>query len=198
VPALVLALAGFVGVADAGSGAPRGVPGLDRIAAGVDGVESSHGTNPAMWRPDPDGPQGPMQVSAAAAADVGGGNRFDLGENRVLGRAYLARLYRRFGSWPDALAAYNWGPGHMQAWVAGGRRASMLPLQVVRYQDEVLLGVVPGCCGSGRGGRLRRRGIVHRQPRAAAIGRALNHRLAHGALGALYAEAMRASAGAVR
>src|SRR5579885_1468278 len=46
---------------------------LDRIAAAIDGVESNYGTNPGMWRADPVGPQGPMQVSAAAARDVGGG-----------------------------------------------------------------------------------------------------------------------------
>ena len=53
-----------------------------------------------MWRPEPDGPQGPMQVSAAAAADVGGGDRFDETDTRALGRAYLAHMFRRYGSWP--------------------------------------------------------------------------------------------------
>src|SRR6185437_4305726 len=35
---------------------------LDRMAYAVEGAESSHGANPAMWRPNPAGPQGPMQV----------------------------------------------------------------------------------------------------------------------------------------
>ncbi len=61
-----------------------------------------------------------MQVSAAAAIDLGGGDRFDLTQNRLLGRAYLARLYRRYGNWPDAVAAYNWGPGNLDAWIATG------------------------------------------------------------------------------
>src|ERR1700730_12947381 len=51
---------------------------LDRVVSAVDGAESSHGRDIAMWRPDPSGPQGPMPVSEAAATDVGGGNRFDL------------------------------------------------------------------------------------------------------------------------
>jgi hypothetical protein len=111
---------------------------LDRIAFAVDGVESRHGADPRMWRPEFDGPQGPMQVGAAAAYDVGGGDRFDLLQNRRLGRAYLAQMFLRYGNWPDALAAYNWGPGNIDQWIGGGRRAVHLPLDVVRYVNRVL------------------------------------------------------------
>ncbi|HJU20459.1 MAG TPA: lytic transglycosylase domain-containing protein, partial [Stellaceae bacterium] len=143
---------------------------LDRIAAAVDGAESGYGTNPGMWRADLQGPQGPMQVSAAAAADVGGGNRFDAGENLALGRAYLARMYRRYGSWADAVAAYNWGPARMDAWISGGRRADRLPATVERYTGRVMLassapGVplpVPNL--KALNSAPRRLGIVHAQP----------------------------------
>jgi hypothetical protein len=118
------------GPADAGE--------FERIAFAVHGVESSHGTNPAMWRPNPNGPQGPMQVSAAAAFDVGGGDRFDLADNRRLGRAYLERMFRRYGNWPDALAAYNWGPGNVDQWIAAGRNPERVPLETVRYLEIVL------------------------------------------------------------
>jgi hypothetical protein len=111
---------------------------LDRIAFAVDGAESSHGRNPLMWRPSPDGPQGPMQVSLRAALDVGGGNRFDLRENRLLGRAYLAQMFRRYGNWPDALAAYNWGPGNLDSWIGDGRPAERLPSETARYVRRVL------------------------------------------------------------
>ncbi|MFI4948764.1 MAG: lytic transglycosylase domain-containing protein [Alphaproteobacteria bacterium] len=111
---------------------------LDRIAFAVDGVESRHGADLRMWRPEPDGPQGPMQVSAEAAFDVGGGDRFDLQQNRLLGRAYLAQMFRRYGNWADALAAYNWGPGNMDLWIAGGRRTDELPFDVTRYVARVL------------------------------------------------------------
>lgn len=111
---------------------------LARIAAAVDGAESDYGTNPAMWRADPLGPQGPMQVSAAAAADVGGGNRFDPGENLALGRAYLDLMYHRYGSWAEAVAAYNWGPARMDAWIRSGRPAAQLPAAVARYTGRVL------------------------------------------------------------
>jgi hypothetical protein len=134
---------------------------LDRIAFGVDGAESSHGADQNMWRVDPDGPQGPMQVSAAAAADVGGGDRFDLGENRALGRAYLAHLYRRYANWPDAVAAYNWGPGNMDAWIGAGRPIDRFPLTVSFYRMRVLYGLSapPNLF------LMPRFGIVHPSPR---------------------------------
>jgi hypothetical protein len=111
---------------------------LDRIAYAVDGAESSHGKNPAMWRLDPAGPQGPMQVSAKAATDVGGGDRFDTAQNRAIGRAYLAQLYRRYDDWPDAIAAYNWGLGNVDAWIRAGRPADKLLSGVVNYLHRVL------------------------------------------------------------
>ena len=111
---------------------------LDRIAFAVDGAESSHGADQAMWRLDSAGPQGPMQVSEAAATDVGGGDRFDLDQNREIGRAYLAQLYRRYGDWPDAIAAYNWGIGNLNAWVKAGRPADRLVPGVTAYLGRVM------------------------------------------------------------
>ncbi len=111
---------------------------LDRVAFAVDGIESRHGADLRMWRPEPNGPQGPMQVSAAAALDVGGGDRFDLRQNRLLGRAYLAQMFRRYGNWADALAAYNWGPGNMDQWIAGGRNPDRLPPGVAWYVNRAL------------------------------------------------------------
>ena len=113
---------------------------LDRVAYEVEGAESDHGTDPLMWGPDLKGPQGPMQVSADAADDVGGGNRFEARENWALGRAYLAQMYRRYGNWPDAVAAYNWGPGNMDAWINGGRPFDKFPPAVERYRIRVLVG----------------------------------------------------------
>lgn len=117
---------------------------LDRVAFAVEGVESGHGTNLRMWRPEFGGPQGPMQISAAAALDVGGGDRFDLRANRQLGRAFLARMYERYGNWPDALAGYNWGPGNVDAWIAAGRPEQKLPLETARYIEMVLRDAVIG------------------------------------------------------
>ena len=153
---------------------------LDRVAFTVEGAESNHGADPRMWGPDPNGPQGPMQVSAAAALDAGGGDRFDEGDNRALGRAYLAQMYRRYGSWPDAVAAYNWGPGHMDSWIGGGRRFDKFPLAVEIYRIRVLVGSSLA---------MPRRGFVHLPTRRPVAdphnGRAAVERL--------YTEIMRAS-----
>jgi len=116
---------------------PVSVAPLDRVAKAVDAAESSHGRDSGMWRPDSAGPQGPMQVTEAAA-DVGGGDRFDLAENRVIGRAYLAHLYGRYRNWPDAIAAYNWGIGRMDGWVRAGRPADKLVAGVAIYSQRVL------------------------------------------------------------
>lgn len=129
---------GFQAAAETDLFGPASAADLDRVAFAVDGAESSHGADLRMWRPEPRGPQGPMQVTAAAAFDVGDGDRFDLAQNRQLGRAYLARMYLRYGNWPDAVAAYNWGPGNMDAWIGGGRVADKLPLIVERYRNRVL------------------------------------------------------------
>ncbi len=143
---------------------------LDRVVYAVDGAELGHGTDSRMWRAELNGPQGPMQVSAAAAVDAGGGDRFDEGQNRALGRAYLARMYRRYNSWSDAIAAYNWGPGNMDGWIGGGRAIERFPPAVAQYRARVLVasGLSLGSAkfAVGRAGfRLIRRGIVHMQPR---------------------------------
>ena len=123
---------------------------LDRIAFAVDGVESRHGADPGMWRPSLTGPQGPMQVSAAAAFDVGGGDRFDIYQNRLLGRAYLAQMFQRYGNWQDALAAYNWGPGNVDLWIVGGRNTDLLPTGVVYYVARVLRDALISTAAAGR------------------------------------------------
>jgi hypothetical protein len=128
---------------------------LDRVANAVDGAESSHGNDMAMWRPDPSGPQGPMQVSEAAATDVGGGDRFDSLQNRAIGRAYLLQLYGRYGNWPDTIAAYNWGIGKMDTWVKAGRPPDQFLVGVAAYLRRVLH--ESGLCNGAETGR-------HRQP----------------------------------
>jgi hypothetical protein len=138
---------------------------LDRVAMAVDGAESSHGTDMEMWRPDPSGPQGPMQVSEAAATDVGGGDRFDSSQNRAIGRAYLLQLYGRYGNWPDAIAAYNWGIGKMDAWVKAGRPSDHLLVGVAAYLRRVLH--ESGLCDAAAPARRRQTSEGAREPASA-------------------------------
>ena len=137
---------------------------LDRVASAVDGAESSHGQDIAMWRPEPSGPQGPMQVSEAAAADVGGGDRFDLLQNRVIGRAYLQQLFWRYRNWPDAIAAYNWGIGKMDAWIKAGRPPEQFLVGVAVYQRRVLH--ESGLCNNADDGRRREPAAAEKGPGA--------------------------------
>jgi hypothetical protein len=193
---VALAISGAESTASGSMGAlvPGGGATLDQVAFAVDGAESSHGADPRMWRSEPNGPQGPMQVSAAAAVDAGGGDRFDENENRALGRAYLARLYRRYGSWSDAVAAYNWGPGHMDVWISGGRPIDQMPPAVARYRTRVLAGSgLQLATGFGSvEGRLARLGMLRLEAKRQMVDR---HRLHRGpdAVALLYTEIMRAT-----
>jgi hypothetical protein len=145
---------------------PRVAP-LDRVANAVDGAESSYGHDIGMWRPDTSGPQGPMQVSEAAASDVGGGDRFDLAQNRVLGRAYLARLYRRYNNWPDTIAAYNWGLGKVDSWIKAGRPSEKLQAAVTAYTIRVLRD--SGVCNDTETTQLRPSPILRGNPEFRAV-----------------------------
>ena len=48
---------------------------------------------------------------------------------------YLKELYNRFGSWNEALAAYNWGPGNLSRFLAGEKR---MPLETKNYVNQIM------------------------------------------------------------
>jgi soluble lytic murein transglycosylase-like protein len=58
------------------------------------------------------GEVGVFQLLPSTAAGLGV-NPYDEGQNIQGGVSYLAQLYRQFGDWTKALAAYNGGPGNM-------------------------------------------------------------------------------------
>ena len=113
-----------------------------------------------------------MQVSEPAAADVGGGDRFDSTENRAIGRAYLAQLHRRYQNWPDAIAAYNWGMGNLDNWVKAGRPADKFVVGVAAYLRRVLHD--SGMCDSPTAAPPRARMPANRNPREALAEAALS------------------------
>jgi len=139
------------GFADPAVAGRAGTSELDLISNAVDGAESSHGKDPKMWRANPAAPQGPMQVSEKAARDVGGGDRFNIAQNRAIGRAYLVLLHRHYGNWPDAVSAYNWGRGNLDSWIKAGRPAQKLLPTVAAYLAKVLR--ASGMCSTQKGFR---------------------------------------------
>jgi membrane-bound lytic murein transglycosylase D len=48
-----------------------------------------------------------------------------------------ARLYGVFGSWPLAMAAYNWGQGNVSAWVASGADSTAWPPETQKYVADI-------------------------------------------------------------
>jgi hypothetical protein len=78
-----------------------------------------------------------MQVGAAAIT-VGSGDRLDLTQNRAIERAYLAQLSGPYRNWPDAIAAYNWGIGKMDACIKIGRPPDRFLFGVTIYLRRVL------------------------------------------------------------
>ncbi len=49
---------------------------------------------------------------------------------------YLKRLYNKFGSWSDALAAYNWGEGNLGKWKNKG--TPLMPQETKNYVSEIM------------------------------------------------------------
>lgn len=82
----------------------------------------------------PKGAMGLMQLMPATARAMGVVNPFDPVQNLVGGALYLRQQYDRFGSWPLALAAYNAGPGAVEA--AGG----IPPYRETRAYVQTVLG----------------------------------------------------------
>jgi hypothetical protein len=70
-----------------------------------------------------DRPMGIPQMFPPALRDVGVDpgtfGRAGAAAQIDAGAAYLARQYRMFGDWPRAVAAYNFGAGNVENWLAG-------------------------------------------------------------------------------
>ena len=77
---------------------------------------------------------GVMQLMPATAAQLGV-DPTDPVQNIQGGVTYLAQMYAQFGTWPLALAAYNWGPDKLQRALNAGRQ---IPSSVQGYVNSVL------------------------------------------------------------
>ena len=77
--------------------------------------------------------QGIMQLVPRWHPDV---NPLDPSEAIPYAGAYLKRLYNRFGSWNEALAAYNWGEGNLNKWLKGG--TAPMPKETTDYVTQIM------------------------------------------------------------
>lgn len=50
---------------------------------------------------------------------------------------YLAQLHTEFGAWSLALAAYDWGPGNVQDWIASGADTAAMPTETQNYVGSI-------------------------------------------------------------
>lgn len=91
----------------------------------------------------PKGAVGKMQLMADTARDMGlqvddqVDERLDPDKNVKAGTKYLKQMYDKYKNWDDAFAAYNWGPGNVDKWIAQGRDISRLPDETKNYVNNL-------------------------------------------------------------
>lgn len=126
---------------------------FDQLAGNVQGAESSNDPTAVS----PAGAQGLMQLMPGTgrdmAAEVGEVyNPLDAKQNVRLGRRYLRHMLDKYRDIPTALAAYNWGPGHVDKWLARGGDWNELPAETQAYIERVTHGAARGAGTAARGG----------------------------------------------
>lgn len=94
--------------------------------------------NPTAVNPDT-GATGLGQIMPDTADEMGI-NPDDPMQSIDASAKYLRALEREFGNWPDALRAYNWGPGHVHQWLADGGDESALPKETFDYVRKIMPG----------------------------------------------------------
>lgn len=93
----------------------NGIP--TTIATALCIAESSGNPNAGMGRVGAG--LGLFQLTATTARGLGVTNVWDPAQNANGGCKYLAQQYKKFGNWPQALAAYNVGAGAVSSYVTG-------------------------------------------------------------------------------
>ncbi len=83
---------------------------------------------------------GLMQVMPRTGADYGftPEDLRDPQKNMMAGVMHFRRMLKKYnGNVTDALRAYNWGEGNMDAWISGGR-TGLMPAEAQNYPGKVL------------------------------------------------------------
>jgi len=107
---------------------------VDQIVPIIEYIESRGNVNAVS----PKGAQGAMQIMRETGKDPGFGvtplRNNSPEENRRFGRDYFAAMLNYYkGDVYNALAAYNWGPGNVDAWIKGGSKQNAMPAETKNY-----------------------------------------------------------------
>lgn len=100
-------------------------------------VQQESGGNPNAVSPK--GARGLLQTMPMTEADPGFGvspldpTKDPTQERYRLGQDYMRAMLDRYGTLPNALAAYNWGPGNVDKWLKAGGDTSQLPKETQGY-----------------------------------------------------------------
>ena len=113
--------------------------GFDTLAQAVKMVESRGDPNAVS----PKGAVGTMQTMPETLRDPGYGVRpaqnNSPAELERVGRDYLQAMIAKYpGNLSHALAAYNWGPGNTDKWIAAGADPAKLPKETRDYIPKVM------------------------------------------------------------
>jgi soluble lytic murein transglycosylase-like protein len=141
---------------------PYGVP--EDILRAVHGAESSFGTRNVS----PAGAKGHFQFMKGTGKEYGLTNEadfYDFAKSKNSAAKYLSRLHNQFGNWEDALSAYNWGPGHMEAFKKTGKGMGGLarPPESINYPAAIQKYLGPNATILNRRG-IQRAGLDERFP----------------------------------
>jgi hypothetical protein len=119
--------------------APRGRDALDNISHAIALTESGdeHFDKDGKVKISPKGAIGVGQFMPGTAKDRGI-DPYDEAQNRAEIPKLAGELFDKYGNWDDALAAYNWGPGNVDKWIARGRNEDQMPAETKNYISDTI------------------------------------------------------------
>jgi hypothetical protein len=97
---------------------------LSAESGGVNGLTSSKGA------------AGLLQLMPGTAKGLGVTDVMDVDQNLNAGYKYANQMYTKYGDWGLAMAAYNWGPGNLDKYLAGTK--SSMPTETINYVNKTV------------------------------------------------------------
>lgn len=101
---------------------------LSKESGGVNGLTSSAGAS------------GLLQLMPGTARGLGVTDVMNVDQNLDAGYRYADQMYNKYGDWGQALAAYNWGPGNMDAYLKTGYglKGQSMPNETINYVNGIM------------------------------------------------------------